>query len=181
VATALGEFGAEVIKVEQPGVGDQLRTRGARRGDVGLVWKSVSRNKKCVTLDLRTDGRSLLHSLLDASDVFVIDTRTSTLARRYWIISVSIGRCMSPARRSALQLAPFRRTQAAHDECHTAISFESMLVAGNTEVTDLLGVTVLNPPRRTLDDTARRASLRAGAGLGPHRHSGPVFGYVLMA
>jgi crotonobetainyl-CoA:carnitine CoA-transferase CaiB-like acyl-CoA transferase len=81
VATALGEFGAEVIKVEQPGVGDQLRTRGARRGDVGLVWKSVSRNKKCVTLDLRADGRSLLHSLLDASDVFVIDTRPSTLAR----------------------------------------------------------------------------------------------------
>jgi hypothetical protein len=100
---------------------------------------------------------------------------------RYWIISVSIGRCTPPARRSALQLAPFRRTQAAHDECHTAISFGSMLVAGNTEVTDLLGVTVLNPPRRTLDDTARRASLGAGAGLGPHRHSGPVFGYVLMA
>ena len=45
VATALGEFGAEVIKVEQPGVGDPLRTWGARRGDIGLIWKSVSRNK----------------------------------------------------------------------------------------------------------------------------------------
>jgi crotonobetainyl-CoA:carnitine CoA-transferase CaiB-like acyl-CoA transferase len=82
VATALGEFGAEVIKVEQPGAGDPLRTWGARRDDIGLVWKSVSRNKKCVTLDMRIDdGRGLLHDLLDVSDVFVINTRPSTLAR----------------------------------------------------------------------------------------------------
>jgi crotonobetainyl-CoA:carnitine CoA-transferase CaiB-like acyl-CoA transferase len=80
VATALGEFGADVIKVEQPGVGDPLRTWGARRDDIGLVWKSVSRNKKCVTLDLRRDdGRDLLHDLLAHSDVFVINTRPSTL------------------------------------------------------------------------------------------------------
>jgi len=82
VATALGEFGAEVIKVEQPRTGDPLRTWGARRDDVGLVWKSVSRNKKCVTSDLRTDeGRALLHGLLEVSDVLVINTRPSTLAR----------------------------------------------------------------------------------------------------
>ena len=57
VATALGEFGAEVIKVEQPGAGDPMRTWGARRDGIGLVWKSVSRNKRCVTLDLRpADG-----------------------------------------------------------------------------------------------------------------------------
>jgi crotonobetainyl-CoA:carnitine CoA-transferase CaiB-like acyl-CoA transferase len=82
VATNLGEYGAEVIKVEQPGAGDPLRTWGARRGDIGLVWKSLSRNKKCVTLDLRQpDGRDVLHGLLAASDVFVINTRPSTLAR----------------------------------------------------------------------------------------------------
>jgi crotonobetainyl-CoA:carnitine CoA-transferase CaiB-like acyl-CoA transferase len=82
VATALGEFGAEVIKVEQPGAGDPLRTWGARRNDIGLVWKSLSRNKKCVTADLRTDdGRALLHGLLAVSDVLVINTRPSTLAR----------------------------------------------------------------------------------------------------
>jgi crotonobetainyl-CoA:carnitine CoA-transferase CaiB-like acyl-CoA transferase len=82
VATALGEFGAEIIKVEQPGVGDPLRTWGARRADIGLIWKSVSRNKLCVTLDLRQEpGRDLLHDLLATSDVFVINTRPSTLAR----------------------------------------------------------------------------------------------------
>ena len=82
VATTLGEFGAEVIKVEQPGVGDPLRTWGVRRGDIGLIWKSVSRNKKCITLDLRREaGRDLLHELLACTDVFVINTRPSTLAR----------------------------------------------------------------------------------------------------
>jgi crotonobetainyl-CoA:carnitine CoA-transferase CaiB-like acyl-CoA transferase len=82
VATALGEFGAEVIKVEEPRSGDPLRTWGARRDGVGLVWKSVSRNKKCVTLDLRcADGREVLHRLLGVSDVLVANTRPSTLTR----------------------------------------------------------------------------------------------------
>ena len=82
VATALGEFGAEVIKVEQPSAGDPLRTWGPRRDGIGLVWKSVSRNKKCVTLDMRTAaGQELLHQLLDISDVFIVNTRPSTLAR----------------------------------------------------------------------------------------------------
>jgi crotonobetainyl-CoA:carnitine CoA-transferase CaiB-like acyl-CoA transferase len=53
VATALGEFGAEVIKVEQPGAGDPLRTWGYQKDGIGLFWKSVGRNKQCVTLDLR--------------------------------------------------------------------------------------------------------------------------------
>ena len=82
VATALGEFGAEVIKVEEPRSGDPLRTWGARRDGVGLVWKSVGRNKKCVTLDLRSaEGREVLHQLLDVSDVLVANTRPSTLKR----------------------------------------------------------------------------------------------------
>ncbi len=82
VATALAEFGAEVIKVEQPVFGDPLRTWGPRRDGIGLVWKSVSRNKKCVTLDMRTaDGQDLLHQLLGVSDVVVLNTRLSTLAR----------------------------------------------------------------------------------------------------
>jgi crotonobetainyl-CoA:carnitine CoA-transferase CaiB-like acyl-CoA transferase len=82
VATALGEFGAEVIKVEQPKVGDPLRTWGPRRDGVGLVWKSLSRNKKCVTLDMRRiEGQDLLHRLLGISDVFIVNTRSSTLAR----------------------------------------------------------------------------------------------------
>ncbi len=82
VATAMGEFGAEVIKVEQPGAGDPLRTWGDRKDEVGLVWKSMSRNKRCVTLDLRqADGQELFHRLLDVSDVLVMNNRPSAMAR----------------------------------------------------------------------------------------------------
>lgn len=82
VGTALGEFGAEVIKVEAPGSGDPLRTWGDRREGVGLMWKSVSRNKRCVTCDLRqVDGQQLFHRLLDMSDVLVVGNRPSALAR----------------------------------------------------------------------------------------------------
>jgi crotonobetainyl-CoA:carnitine CoA-transferase CaiB-like acyl-CoA transferase len=82
VATALGEFGAEVIKVEQPGTGDPMRTWGLRRDGIGLVWKSVSRNKRCVTLDLRKPaGQELFHRLLDESDVLIVGNRPSALVR----------------------------------------------------------------------------------------------------
>ncbi|WP_306320091.1 MULTISPECIES: CaiB/BaiF CoA-transferase family protein [unclassified Streptomyces] len=82
VATALGEFGAEVIKVEQPGSGDPMRTWGDRRDGIGLLWKSIARNKKCTTLDLRTKaGQDLLHQLLEASDVLVAGNRPSALSR----------------------------------------------------------------------------------------------------
>ncbi len=81
-ATILGEYGAEVIKVEQPGVGDPLRTWGDRRDGIGVFWKSMSRNKRCVTLDLRqAEGRQLMHRLLDISDVLVVNARPSALAR----------------------------------------------------------------------------------------------------
>jgi crotonobetainyl-CoA:carnitine CoA-transferase CaiB-like acyl-CoA transferase len=82
VATALGEFGADVVKVEQPGAGDPMRTWGDSRDGIGLVWKSVSRNKRCVTLDLRQpDGQELFHDLLGVSDVLIVGNRPSALAR----------------------------------------------------------------------------------------------------
>ena len=82
VGTALGEFGAEVIKVEQPGAGDPMRTWGDRKDGVGLVWKSVSRNKRCVTLDLRqVAGQELFHQLLGVSDVLIVGNRPSALER----------------------------------------------------------------------------------------------------
>ncbi|HEX4243934.1 MAG TPA: CoA transferase [Acidimicrobiales bacterium] len=82
VATNLGEFGADVIKVEQPGTGDPLRTWGHRKDGIGLVWKSVSRNKRCITVDLRQpDGQELFHQLLAVSDVLVVGNRPSALTR----------------------------------------------------------------------------------------------------
>jgi crotonobetainyl-CoA:carnitine CoA-transferase CaiB-like acyl-CoA transferase len=68
--------------VEQPGAGDPLRTWCDQKNGIGLFWKSVGRNKLCVTLDLRqADGQELFHRLLDVSDVLVANNRPSTLAR----------------------------------------------------------------------------------------------------
>jgi crotonobetainyl-CoA:carnitine CoA-transferase CaiB-like acyl-CoA transferase len=82
IATWLGEHGAEVIKVEQPDGGDPLRQWGAQRAGVGLMWKSVARNKKCVTLNLRLEaGRDLLRSLTRQADVVIMNLRPSTLRK----------------------------------------------------------------------------------------------------
>jgi crotonobetainyl-CoA:carnitine CoA-transferase CaiB-like acyl-CoA transferase len=83
IATWLGEHGAEVVKVEQPDGGDPLRQWGAQRDGVGLMWKSVARNKKCVTLNLRLEaGRDLLRLLTRQADVLIVNLRPSTL--RTW-------------------------------------------------------------------------------------------------
>jgi crotonobetainyl-CoA:carnitine CoA-transferase CaiB-like acyl-CoA transferase len=81
-ATYLGEFGADVIKVEQPNGGDPIRTWGNQRDGIGLMWKSVSRNKRSITLDLRVaEGQELLRRLVEHADVVVANTRPQTLRR----------------------------------------------------------------------------------------------------
>jgi crotonobetainyl-CoA:carnitine CoA-transferase CaiB-like acyl-CoA transferase len=82
IATWLGEHGAEVIKVEQPDGGDPIRQWGAQRDGIGLMWKSVGRNKKSVTLNLRAEaGRDLLRGLAREADVVVLNLRPSTLEK----------------------------------------------------------------------------------------------------
>ncbi|NNL86126.1 MAG: CoA transferase [Myxococcales bacterium] len=81
--TILAEFGAEVIKVEQPGVGDPLRKFGTQTpaGD-SLVWLTEARNKRSITLDLRQErGAALLKQLVAKSDVLLENFRPGTLER----------------------------------------------------------------------------------------------------
>jgi crotonobetainyl-CoA:carnitine CoA-transferase CaiB-like acyl-CoA transferase len=81
-ATYLGEFGADVIKVEQPQGGDPIRGWGVQKGGIGLVWKSIGRNKRSITIDLRTDdGQELVRRLVAECDVVVANTRPHTLTR----------------------------------------------------------------------------------------------------
>lgn len=79
----LGDMGAEIIKVEPPGKPDPLREWGkARYKGRSLWWGVQSRNKKCVTLDLRTEkGQELLLELAKRSDVLVENFRPGTLER----------------------------------------------------------------------------------------------------
>src|SRR5713226_6045164 len=68
-ATLLADFGAEVIKVELPGTGDFLRTIGPFVDGYSLFFAVENRNKKCVTLDLRTaKGQELFKRLVPLAD-----------------------------------------------------------------------------------------------------------------
>ena len=81
--TLLADFGAEVIKIEQPGDGDSLRRFGTvtECGDT-LVWLSEARNKKSATLDLRQPvGAELFRKLVAQADVVLENFRPGTLAR----------------------------------------------------------------------------------------------------
>jgi crotonobetainyl-CoA:carnitine CoA-transferase CaiB-like acyl-CoA transferase len=82
-ARHLGDFGADVIKVEAP-AGDGVRRMGwfPRGGGDSYTWKLLGRNKRAVVLDLKTDiGRDALLSLADDADVFIENFRPGTLER----------------------------------------------------------------------------------------------------
>ncbi len=80
VATELGDFGADVIKVEIPGRGDTLRTLGPVQGNTSYWWATESRNKRGITLDLRQPaGKALLLRLCAVSDVLVENFVPGTL------------------------------------------------------------------------------------------------------
>lgn len=80
VGTLLGEFGAEVIKIERPGTGDVLRQFGPAVDGESLYWKVNARNKKSVVLDLGSGAaRAVLADLIERSDVLVNSLRPGTL------------------------------------------------------------------------------------------------------
>jgi len=76
IANLLGDFGAEVIKIEQPGKGDQTRNFGEG------TWKVTNRNKKTITLDFSQDkGVELYYQLVSKADVVVTNFRPGTLKK----------------------------------------------------------------------------------------------------
>ncbi|MDD9826948.1 MAG: CaiB/BaiF CoA-transferase family protein [Deltaproteobacteria bacterium] len=79
----LADFGAEVIKIEQPGSGDPMREWGREKSHgKSLWWPVVARNKKSVTLNLReAEGQELARALIARSDVLVENFRPGTLER----------------------------------------------------------------------------------------------------
>ncbi|MFF7140028.1 CaiB/BaiF CoA transferase family protein [Streptomyces nodosus] len=81
-ATLLGDFGAEVIKVEHPAKPDPSRGHGPAKNGVGLWWKLLGRNKRTMTLDLsKPGGRTTLLRLAAGADVIVENFRPGTLEK----------------------------------------------------------------------------------------------------
>ena len=81
-ASVLGEFGAEILKVEHPLAGDPMRRFGTatKRHDATLAWLSEARNKKSVLIDLRQkEGVQLFLRLVEKSDVLIENFRPGTM------------------------------------------------------------------------------------------------------
>ncbi|WP_406836867.1 CaiB/BaiF CoA transferase family protein [Streptomyces sp. AHU1] len=81
-ATMLGDFGAEVVKVEHPSQPDPSRGHGPSKDGVGLWWKLLGRNKRTITLNLsRPGGRETLLRLAADADVIIENFRPGTLEK----------------------------------------------------------------------------------------------------
>ena len=78
----LGDSGADVIKVERPGTGDEIRYWGNNKNGVGLMYKLINRNKRSVTADLRTPlGVEIVKKLVKDADIIIENYRTGTLEK----------------------------------------------------------------------------------------------------
>ena len=78
----LADMGAEVIKVETPGVGDPLRQQGVIRDGLSWYFAAFNRNKRSLSLNLREpEGKAVLARLIAASDVLVENFRPGVLAQ----------------------------------------------------------------------------------------------------
>ena len=76
----LGEFGAEVVKIEPPGAGDPLRNWRLIKNGTSVWWQVQSRNKRSVAIDLRApDGQQLARQLIAEADVLIENFRPGTL------------------------------------------------------------------------------------------------------
>jgi len=93
-AGLLGDYGADVLKVEMPGAGDSLRALAPHKDGAPLWWKVTNRNKRGITLDLRQpEGRELLAKLVAEADVLVENFRPGTLddwgINRDWLQAIN--------------------------------------------------------------------------------------------
>jgi len=81
IGMLMGDFGADVIKVEHPR-GDVLRNTGYQKDGVGLWFKMANRNKRCVTLNFSTEkGQEVFKKLIETTDVLIENFRTGTMEK----------------------------------------------------------------------------------------------------
>jgi crotonobetainyl-CoA:carnitine CoA-transferase CaiB-like acyl-CoA transferase len=91
----LGDFGADVVKIEHPRHGDNMRGHGQQKDGVPLWWKEVSRNKRTVGLDLgKPDGAEVFRQLAAQVDVIVENFRPGTFER--WGIGPDVLHAINP-------------------------------------------------------------------------------------
>jgi len=79
----LGDYGAEVIKIEQPKVGDPMRNWGQEKAHgMSLWWPVIARNKKSITLNARVaEGQEIIKNLVKEADVLIENFRPGTMEK----------------------------------------------------------------------------------------------------
>ena len=134
-AGLLGDYGAQVVKVEMPAGkdgagGDALRGLAPHKDGVPLWWKVTNRNKRGLTLDLRRpEGREVLARLVRRSDVLVENFRPGTLDR--WGITAAWLHGLNP-KLTILRMTGFGQTGPYRDRPGFARVFEAM--SGFTQI-----------------------------------------------
>ena len=104
----LADFGADVIKIEHPKYGDGQRKLEPIMDGIPLWWKSVSRNKRCITLDLgKPEGAEIFKQLIKGQDVIVENYRPGTFEK--WGIGQDVIRGIDP-RIILLRISGFGQT-----------------------------------------------------------------------
>lgn len=91
----LADHGAEVLKVERPGVGDEIRRWGESKDGVGLYYKVINRGKRSITLDLKTEfGVDVVKELVKDVDILIENYRTGTLEK--WGLGYDVLKAINP-------------------------------------------------------------------------------------
>lgn len=170
----LADQGADVIKVEVPGKGDHVRSLGNQRGDMSAMFLNINRNKRSITIDVKTDrGRDLLKQLVNKADVFVQNFRPGVVDR------LGIGQAELRERAPNLiyvSISGFGDTgpwvgKPAYDPVIQAVSGLTTIQAGSDEARPRLVRTVVPDKIAALTaaQTITAALLaRAGSGKGQH-------------
>jgi crotonobetainyl-CoA:carnitine CoA-transferase CaiB-like acyl-CoA transferase len=123
-ATMLGDYGAEVVKLEHPGKGDPARHFATEKHHEGIYWKSLSRNKKSAALDLhKPEAQELLKRWLASFDILIENFRPGTLEK--WNLDPEILLQLHP-RLIVLRMTAFGQTGPYRDRAGFGTLAEAM-------------------------------------------------------
>ncbi|SDN56129.1 CaiB/BaiF CoA-transferase family protein [Geodermatophilus sp. DSM 45219] len=171
----LGDFGADVIKVEHPGLGDALRTHGLAKDGVPLWWKVLSRNKRTVGCYLGDpDGAEVFLRLVETADVVVENFRPGKLES--WGLGYDVLSGRSPGLVLA-RVTGFGQTGPYRNRPGFGTLAEAM--SGFAEITGLPGGPPTLPPFGLADGIAGMALASAITMALYHRDAGGGRGQVI--
>ncbi len=149
-AATFGEFGAEVIKIEQPGGGDPFRKFGTATAleDSSLAWLTEGRNKKSITLNLRAPaGAALFKRLVETSDVVCENFRPGTLEK--WGVGWEDLKAVNPGL-VMLRVSGYGQTGPYRDR--PGFARIAHAVGGLTHLSGMPGETPVTPGSTSLAD-----------------------------